>query len=353
MQVLSSHSFSAALLLERVPCKFNSICLSDASVIRSKIMKPTFRLLALPCCLTLIGAFLPLSSLQAKDAAEKPKAKATEKAKPAPAKEAEVEAPEEEEATAEDFILANVGVLENMEAAATLLDSVKDVKTAKIATAKLKKLSVELKLAFDELNDLGVPNEEVTTELEKEKKLPVRAAKVAAHFKESTEALTALEDKAALQTIAATLQEYGTIAKTAGKGEEPEPEPEDEAKTPATLAEATKLSTSILDNMEHAAEILEGITDADTAKEAAPELDEATAELKAIVKQIKGMGELGPGDKKKMDTNPKLAARGQKVGTRFQAAAEGLSKLEDKSAAAVIAPSLMSYGKAAQSLSGK
>ena len=311
-------------------------------------MKPTFRLLALPCCLTLIGAFLPLSSIQAKDAAEKPKAKATEKASPAP--EAETD---DEEATAEDFILANIGVLDNMEEAAVLLETVKDVKSAKIATAKLKKLSAELQLAFDELNDLGEPGEEVTAELEKEKKLPVRAQKVAAHFKESTEALTALEDKAPLQTIAAALQEYCNIAKTAGKGETESDTPADPDAAPATLAQATKISSSILDNMDGAAEILEGITDAASAKAAIEALDEATEGLTALVKQAKSMGELPPEDKKKMDSNPKLAARGQKVGTRFQEAAKGLSELEDKSAAAVIAPSLMKYGKAAQSLSGK
>ncbi len=303
-------------------------------------MKRSFRLPALPVVLTLLGSLLAMPSPTAAQEA-KPKAATDKKA-----------AAESEGATVEEILAANAAVLDNIDAAATLLDTIKDVKSAKIAAAKLKVLSRELKGRFQDMNELGEPAEGAQEELEKHQELPVRGKKVADHFQGAVTRLTSMKDQEPFQIVSAAFQEYGAIAKAAGK----EPEPEDEAedapgeKKPATLEDAIKLTGAILDNMDQAAEIIEGVTDAASAKEASVELNKATAELKAIVKRTKGMGELSPEDKKKMEGNAKLAARGEKTGVRFQKAAQALVELEDKAAAVAINAALQEYGNAAQSL---
>jgi hypothetical protein len=319
-------------------------------MIRTPMMKRSFRLLALPVILSLLGSLLaipsPIAAQEAKPKAA-PEGKSTDK--PAPEKKAEAES---EGATIEEILAANAAVLDNIDAAATLLDTIKDVKSAKIAAAKLKVLSRELKGRFQDMNELGEPAEGVEEELAKHQELPVRGKKVADHFQGAVTRLTSMKDKEPFEIVSAAFQEYGAIAKAAGKDPEPEEETEDEPgeKTPATLEDAMKLTSSILDNMDHAAEILEGVTDAASAKEANAELNKATAELKAIVKQTKGMGELSPEDKKKMEGNTKLADRGEKTGARFQKAAQALVELEDKAAAVAISGALQEYGNAAQSL---
>jgi hypothetical protein len=319
-------------------------------------MKRAFRLLAWPVYLTILTSLLAISSTFAQDAKPKPAAEGKSSAKPAAENKAdatETETEDEEGASVEEILAANAAVLDNIDAAATLLDSIKDVKSAKIAAAKLKVLSRELKGRFMDMNELGEPSEGVEEELATHKELPIRGKKVADHFQGAVERLTGMKDKEPFEIISAAFQEYGAIAKAAGKEPELEEEPTDVPpgeKKPATLEEAMKLTTSILDNMDKASGILESVKDTASAKEASGALDEATAELKRIVKATRSLGELRPDDKKKMESDTKMAARGEKVGERFQKAAAALLKLEDKAAAATLSGSLQAYGNAAQSL---
>jgi hypothetical protein len=327
--------------MQRVQLKCS--CQTTTGMIGTGTMKLSHRLLALPCYFTLFAGALPLAPLHAQEA------KTVEKAKP--------EAPTTTDGpTAEEIILANIGVLENMDAAAGLLESVKDLKSAKIATAKLKKLSAELKQAFTELHQLGEPSEEERAKLEAETKLTARGQKVGDRFQTAAGALAKLDDKEAILQINPTLQEYGNIAKNAGQ--EPAAEDAEEAipeaeRTPASLADAEALSNDILSNMDAAAGILESFTDAASAADVSAKLDATTAKLAAIVKKMKRMKDLSAKDRDAMQKNEKLAARGEKVSARFQKAAGGLTTQEDKEAAALVGASLMKYGKAAQALQQK
>ncbi len=280
--------------------------------------------------------------------------RAEEKPAPPAAKPAAAEAALEEPttATAEEYLLANLGVIDNLGAAADVLDTVKDQKTAKIATAKLTKLTAELRGLLTELNELGTLPEDEQKKVDTDTKLTKRGSSAAEHFQTASNTLAKLEDAEVIQILKAPLQAYVALVQSEGKDETEEPD-SDAPKAPATAAQAIRLSMSILDNMEQAAEVLEAITDTATAQKAIPTLTQVTAELKVIVKKAHSLGELSPADKKLLENDSKLSSRGQSVGARFEKAAQAMGNLADKDAAPTVAPALKAYGRVAQTISGK
>jgi hypothetical protein len=294
----------------------------------------------LACTLSLF----PLTSAQAE-----PKTKAA-------AAVAEDEEGDEDVLTAEDYLAASNAILDNMDAAATLLETVKDEKSAKIASVKLTKAGKELEALFIAMNELPKPTPEIEKALDGNTDISKKGEAVAAHFQEAANGLTQLEDKQAAALMSPSLMAYGKVASEQGKGsagkdddaEAEEEEADDAPPAKPTAENARKLANNVLDNMDEAAEILESVSDKESALEAGEELKATGAELKAIFGKIKAMGQLPESEKSKMDEDADLKTKGEAVTKRFQEAANNLSKLSDKEALQTIAPSLMAYGKIAQ-----
>lgn len=105
-------------------------------------------------------------------------------------------------------------LLDNMDGAADILETVEDAKTAKQAAKDLTAAGKELKALIAELKGLEALSPEDEKALSADTSLSKKGDEVGKHFTEAANALAAMDDKDVVKLVEPALTAYGKIAST-------------------------------------------------------------------------------------------------------------------------------------------